>query len=186
MGPGIDRSTPAVGKRNWRWYGLVVLVPLLLIVNTRAVVLPVSGSGFSVKQAQHEAMLQTGDLEIIPGWDQQKWMLPSNRAPSVRRIVLMNAVLAPDESPLGIRKLDEIVEDHLRGGGRVIVARLYDLDRDLMPWYAMSRLGWPRKRIQELLGSYCNLPIAEIDGVKFRQLIPCPQKPVTRRDPTKR
>jgi len=185
MLPACDFSTPIWGKRNWRRYGLGVLVPLLLVVNTRAVVLPVSGSEFSEKQARHEALLRSGDLEIIPGWDQQKWMLLSDRAPDVRRIVLMNAVLAPDESPLSIRKLDDIVEDHLRSGGRVIVARLYDLDQDLMPWYALSHLGWPRNSIQGLLGSYCNRPVANIEGVKFRELIACAKKPVTHKDPTR-
>ncbi|OGP77425.1 MAG: hypothetical protein A2Z26_06890 [Deltaproteobacteria bacterium RBG_16_66_15] len=186
MVPTCECTTPSSGKRNWRWYGLVALVPLLFIVNTRAVVLPASGSEFSRKQDQHEAILRSGDLEIIPGWDQQKWMLLSDRAPNVRRIVLMNAVLAPDESPLSIRMLHEIVEGHLRSGGRVIVARLYDPDQDLMPWYALSHLGWPRKSIQGLLESYCNRPIAEIEGVKFRQLFACSEKPVTRRDQTKR
>jgi hypothetical protein len=75
----------------------------------------------------------------------------------------MNAALAPYGSPDSIEKLDEIVGNHIRNGKRVIVARLYDLDQDIMPWYALKELGWPRKKIQNLLSAYCNRPVAEID-----------------------
>jgi hypothetical protein len=174
VSPASSNEGFSWGHRNWRWYALIALVPMLFIVNTRAVVLPVSGSGFFIKQAQHEEILRNGDLEIIPGWDEQKWMMLSNGAPSIQRIALMNAVLVPEGSPNHIKKLDYIVASHMRKGGRVIVARLYDLDQDLMPWYSLKKLGWPRKKIQELLGLYCNRPLAEIDGVKFRELYVCP------------
>ena len=174
VSPASRNEGFSLGHRNWRWYAFIALVSMLFIVNTRAIVLPVSGSGFLLKQAQHEKLLRSGDLEIIPGWDEQKWMMLSNGAPSVQRIALMNAALEPEGSPKHIKKLDDIVASHLRRGGRVIVARLYDLDQDLLPWYSLKKLGWPRKIIQGLLASYCNRPLAEINGVKFRELYLCP------------
>ena len=172
--PHDENNVPSSGRNKWGWYLIIALVPLLVLVNTRTVVLPVTGSEYSVNQARHEALFRNGDLEIIPGWDSQKWMMSSKDAPAVRKIGLMNAALAPEDSPDSIKKLDDIVGNHIRNGQRVIVARLYDLDHDLMPWYALKEIGWPRKKIQGLLSAYCNRPIAVIDGVTFRQLYACP------------
>ncbi len=73
-----------------------------------------------------------------------------------------------------ISQLPDAVEDHLAKGGRVVVARLYDLDQDPLPWYGMAAAGWPRAKIAGLLERYCHTPLATIGGVGFRKLERCP------------
>jgi hypothetical protein len=149
-------------------------VALLLLVNTVNAVLPVVASGYSEQRSAHENLLRAGDLEIITGWDQYKWMLLDERhGAGVSRVVLMNLAVAAPDADERMDRLPEIIDARLDSGGRVIVARLYDRDRDLMPWYALRQMGWPRARILEMLSGYCNRPFAEIDGVVFRELYGC-------------
>lgn len=146
---------------------------LAFVVNTLNILIPQADKEFENKRAAHEEMLKSGDLQVIPGWDQQRWMALSGRAPSIDRIVLMNAALGYGNESGDMSNLSRMVEDRIRSGRRVIVARLYDLDTDIMPWYSLARLGWPRQEIQELLETFCNREIARIDGVVFREVYEC-------------
>ena len=170
-------STPSWGRGQWRWYALIAFVPALLIVNTLTVVQPMSDRGFYVKRQQHDELVRAGDLEIIPGWDQRKWMQLGEGAPGVRKVVLMNMAVAKEGTPAHIRRVPELVDAQLNSGGRVLVARLYDKDHDLMPWYALAEMGWPRQKIQDLLSGFCHKPIAEIDDVIFHEMYRCEGAP---------
>jgi hypothetical protein len=175
-------SEPILGRRGstslwtpgqWRWNALCVLVVLLLVVNTSNAIVPMAARDFHDKQSQHTAMLRDGDLEVFPGWDQQKWIMLGDGAPNVQRLVLMNMAVAGMGSGQEIQRLPEIVESHLRRGSRVIVARVFDLDEDLMPWYGLRDTGWPRARIQSLLAQFCNRKLEQIGSVVFRELYLC-------------
>lgn len=158
---------------SWRWKGIAVFVTLLLAVNTVNLIVPLADRSYFEKQSRYGRILREGDLQIIPGWDQQKWMILSKEAPKVRRLILMNMALAGSKSGEEMRRLPEIVDSQLRGGGRVIVARLFDLDEDIMPWYGLQRMGWSRGRIQDLLSPFCNRKIDQIDSVVFREIYIC-------------
>jgi hypothetical protein len=49
------------------------------------------------------------------------------------------------------------------------------MDHDLMPWYALAEMGWPREKIQQLLSGYCHQPIGKVSDVVFHELRRCPQ-----------
>ncbi|MDY6945769.1 MAG: hypothetical protein SXG53_08630 [Pseudomonadota bacterium] len=185
MGQGVmpqvtfasDVTEPSWGRGRWRWYALIAFVPALLIVNTLTVVQPMSDRSFFVKRQQHDELVRAGDLEIIPGWDQRKWMQLSETAPGVRKVVLMNMALAQQSAPEHISHVPEMIDAQLNSGGRVLVARLYDKDSDLMPWYALAEMGWPRQKIQELLAGFCHRPIAQIGDVVFQEIYRCEGAP---------
>ena len=158
---------------NWRWTALAVFVCLLLIVNTINLIVPLAASDYYQKQSRHAAMLRDGDLEILPGWDLQKWMMLNKEGPNVRRFFLMNMALAATGSGEEMQRLPEIVESHLHSGGRVIVARVFDLDEDLSPWYGLRDAGWSREKIIDLLAPFCNRKIDQIGSVVFRELYIC-------------
>jgi hypothetical protein len=193
MGQGVmpqvtfanDLAAPSWGSKDWRRYALMAFVPALLIVNTVTVVEPMSDRAFLVKRQQHDSLVRAGDLEIIPGWDQRKWMQLSEDAPGVRKLVLMNMALAKEDAPQHISRVPEMIEAQLNSGGRVLVARVYDKDHDLMPWYALAEMGWPRQKIQQLLSGFCHRPIATIDDVVFHELYRCESPPQTSTRPDK-
>jgi hypothetical protein len=171
--PHIQSNPGAVSliePQSWRYKAFATLAILLFIVNTANAIVPLSWSSFSENQQQHAAMLRPGDLEIVPGWDQQKWMAVDDRG-TTRKLMLMNMAL-PGASP-NIAALPSIIDKQLRSNGRVIVARLYDKDDDMMPWYSLADLGWPRAKIQSLLAGYCTQPLQVIDDVVFRELKAC-------------
>lgn len=170
-------ATPSWGRGRWRWYALLAFVPALLIVNTVTVVQPMSDRSFFVHRQQHDELVQAGDLEIVPGWDQRKWMQLSEERADVRKLVLMNMALSKEGTPEHIERVPEMVDAHLNGGGRVLVARLYDKDHDLMPWYALAEMGWPRQKIQQLLSGFCHRKIAAIGDVVFHEMYRCEGAP---------
>ena len=173
--PAPAGSAPAAGEPlptgGWRFRSLTALVALLLVVNTLTAVVPVSSSAYENNQRRHTAMLREGDLEIVPGWDQQKWMAVED-GPQVRKLLIMNMALSSTESP---EQLPAIIDEQLARGGRVIVGRVFDKDEDLMPWYSLADRRWPRAKIQKLLSRYCTKPLADIDGIVFRELYACAQ-----------
>lgn len=179
-----DLATPSWGRGHWHWYALLAFVPALLIVNTATVVQPMSDRAFLEKQRQHGELLRAGDLEIVPGWDQLKWM-QLEQTDGVRKLVLMNMALAKEGTPAHIERAPAEIEAQLSRGGRVVVARLYDKDHDLMPWYALAEMGWPRQKIQQLLSGFCHRPIATIDDVVFHELYRCEAQPRTSTTPDK-
>ncbi|MBM0106223.1 hypothetical protein JM946_15935 [Steroidobacter sp. S1-65] len=178
-------ATPSWGRRQWRRFALMAFVPALLVVNTATAVQPMSDRSFLEKQRQHAELLHPGDMEIIPGWDQRKWMQLGEEAGNVRKLVLMNMALAKEGTPEHISRAPEQIEAQLNAGGRVIVARLYDKDHDLMPWYALAEMGWPRQRIQQLLSGFCHRPVATIGDVVFHELHRCDSRPQTSTTPDK-
>ncbi|MBC7984886.1 MAG: hypothetical protein H7Y02_13650 [Candidatus Obscuribacterales bacterium] len=161
------------GRKEWRLYGLILVVALLLIINTLNAALPMATDEASTRQRKHEALLRDGDLEISPGWDQQKWITTDENGPEVRKLLLMNMAIAPSGSAEEIAKLPQIVAAQLESGGRVVVVRLFDPDEDLMPWYGLAEIGWPRARILATLDKFCNRPLDDIDGFVFREIYVC-------------
>ena len=159
---------------RWVWPAAGAASALLLILNTYQVVVPQSAAYFERYRLEHARLLRDGDLEILPGWDSQKWMgLDSHDGRDISSLVLMNMATAP----LGaahISQLSAAVEQHLTEGGRVVVARLFDLDHDPLPWYGIAAAGWPRSKIADLLAGYCHKPLATIGRVGFRVLERCP------------
>jgi hypothetical protein len=154
---------------------LGILCSLLLIVNTLNAVMPGSDTEYAKRKRAHASLFNDGDMEILPGWDRQKWLSFDSDGPDVERLMLMNMVLAGPESNSRIEDLPDLVHRQLSGGGRVFAARVYELDNDLMPWYALHDAGWSRSRIKLLLAQFCRRRAAEIDGVVFHELYLCGQ-----------
>jgi len=92
----------------------------------------------------------------------------------------MDLALKPADDFAAMRALPARLEQHLATGRRVVVARLFDLDRTVRPWEQLARLRWPRKRIQALLDGFATQPIGEVDGVVFRTLTARPGADQTR------
>jgi hypothetical protein len=78
-----------------------------------------------------------------------------------------------NNDPQHISNLPQIIENHLSAGKRVVVARLYNKDSESNPWYNLSRMGWPRAKIQKMLENYCNREINRIEDVVFHELYVC-------------
>lgn len=171
------RSAAGARLEWWRAVLLSVFGGVLLIVNTVTAVVPGANRSFSANQVRHAAMLRTGDLEIVPGWDRQKWMMLPEGSAKVERIVLVNLAVSAMGSDEQMARLPKIVQSHLDGGHRVVVARLFDVDHDLMPWYSLRDLGWPRDRLQSLFDNFCTRPLSVIDGVVFREVVSCDRGP---------
>lgn len=167
-------SAPRFGMTQTRSTLVLGIFALsMLALNTFQTVMPISRKDIDEHRGQHQALIREGDLEVITGWDRYKWMMSDHSDPAKDRLLLMNMTFLNDDDPAHISKLPEIVDRHLETGGRVIVARLYALDRESNPWYGLATNGWPRKRIQELLSDFCVRPLATIDDVGFHQLSRC-------------
>lgn len=177
---GVARQlSPESSGQRWResrWiaWTAVAAVAALMLVNTVQGAVPLSWVDVDGRQAQHLAILRDGDLEIVPGWDGYG-LMDAAAGPQVERLTLMNMALERPESPRHISRLPSLVADHLASGKRVVVARLYDKDRDVNPWVGLSRMGWSRGRIQGLLSQYCRELIGSVDDVVLRSLTACPQ-----------
>jgi len=164
-----DKPRPA----RWKLLTLALAVPALLAVNTLQTVLPVSRTDTESRRAAHMALLRHGDVEIIPGWDGYAWLDLDPAGPRVERLSLMEMALQSETSDRHIRHLPDIIAPHLGQGRRVIVGRLYDKDHGINPWTGLTRLGWPRSRIQALLARYCGKEIGAVGDVVFRELAEC-------------
>lgn len=178
-GEPSERMQENWGRKRWKFQVLTITVPALLIVNTLQTVVPVSLVDMEARRAEHQALLRDGDVEIIPGWDGHGWMQLDPGGPSVERISLMDMALQAGTSDRHIQRLPHIVADHIAHGRRIIVARLYDRDHGLNPWYGLSRLGWPRTRIQALLSNYCQKETGKVGDVVFREIFVCQRKATT-------
>lgn len=150
-----------------------IAVACLLVLNTSQTILPLARADIETNSARHRALLQEGDLEIVPGWDNYKWMMQEGADAATRKLLLMNLALEAKDSPRHISRLADLVRTHLRTGQRVVVGRLYDLDRESNPWYGLADLGWPRKKIQAVLGEFCSRRLGTIDDVGFHELYIC-------------
>lgn len=150
-----------------------LLVSLVLLLNTFQTIIPVAWADMDGHQARHSAMLDDIDLEIIPGWDNYKWMMQSQTGQSTEKLLLMNMALKAEDDEQHISHLGNVVDMHLSRGARVVVGRLYALDRESNPWYGLADLGWPRDRIKMLLENFCRRPIIVIDDVSFHEIYNC-------------
>ena len=72
---------------------------------------------------------------------------------------------------LGLESLTDKIDGHLEQGGRVIVARLYDLDENPRPWVQLKKLGMSRKQIKNTLAKYDHRKVGNINGVVFHELV---------------
>lgn len=161
------------GPRRWKFWVLALSVPGLLVVNTLQTVVPVSWTDLEAKNAKYFSLLNGGDLEIAPGWDGYGWMRRDSGGPHTERLTLMHMALLKKNDTQHIQNLPTIVANHLSRGNRVVIARLYDKDHGINPWYGLARLGWPREKIQALLSGYCHREIGKVDDVVYRQVFVC-------------
>lgn len=169
--PGTGKPVRTLG--NPARAAAMAFVALLFAVNTVNAVVPVSLTDVDGMSRAHRALLREGDLEILPGWDQQKWIFV-DKAEGISQFVLMNA--AAFNKGARIRELPAVVDAQLQAGKRVIVARLYDRDPDMMPWYSLEKSGWPRAKLQELLAAHCNRVLGRVADITFRELYLCEPK----------
>jgi hypothetical protein len=149
---------------------LPVLVGALLILNTNMEVAPKALVDVEELTRRHRNLVQGGDLELIPGRDGFRWIAADASFPAIEQVNLMNAALAPREDPQHISQLAARVERHLAAGGRVIVARVYQRDKEPGPWDNLRKLGWPRERIQQEFSRLQVRELEEIGGVTFHEL----------------
>jgi hypothetical protein len=145
-------------------------VTVMGTLNSAQEILPSSGAVAERQIAAHRMLLRDGDLEVVPGWDSQRWLRLDPSFPAVRQVNLMTTALLPPDDPAHISRLDEVLTAHLRTGGRVVIARLYDLDSDPRPWDQMRKLGWPRESVQASLTRFQTIPLGRIRDVRFREL----------------
>lgn len=169
---GADRM--AAANTGWvRQPGLLllfVLAPTLLLANTLQEVAPKAFQDMEGYAAQHRAMLREGDLEIIPGWDDVRWIGLDNSFPRIKQVNLMTVAMLPKTSPDYISQLFPEIEAQLQKGGRVIIARVFDKDEDPRPWDQLRKLGWSRDRLQQQLSRYEARPLTTIGSTTFREL----------------
>lgn len=85
----------------------------------------------------------------------------------------MNMALKSENDEGHIKFIPLYIKRHLEMGKRVIVGRLYGLDRESNPWYGLSDLGWSRAKIKTLLSDFCHSEVAKIDDVVFHEIKSC-------------
>jgi hypothetical protein len=162
-------ATSAVTRQSGLWL-LFVLAPTLLLANTLQEVAPKAFQDIEAHAAQHRALLREGDLEIIPGWDDVRWIGLDGSNPRITQVNLMTTAMLPASNPGHIATLFPAVESHLKAGGRVIIARVYDKDQDPRPWDQLRKLGWSREKLQQQFSRYEVRPLATIGDTVFREL----------------
>jgi hypothetical protein len=145
-------------------------VAFLLAANTAFVVAPLTCVDLEGARAAHRDLSSPGMVEIYPGWDRVTHLFTPADDEHVRRIALLDVALQRDPQGARMEDLPGIVEEALRDGRRVVVARLYDRDRFPDPWEHLDRLDWPRARISALLERFPAREVARIDGLVFREL----------------
>ncbi len=170
-----DTTSSTSKFKRWKPGLIAICVVSLLVLNTRQTVMPLSLVDIKANHEKHQSLFQQGDLEIIPGWDNYKWMMQAKdeTSKSINKLLLMNMALKAKENDQHISKLPQIVSSYLQTGKRVIVGRLYEHDRESNPWYGLADLGWSRSRIQDLLSNYCTRRITTIDDVAFDEVYNC-------------
>lgn len=179
LGAGIGSAdlSPALpdntGRHRWKLPLLTFTVFSLLILNTMQTVMPVATDRLEQYRSKHEQLLNPGDLEIVPGWDNYKWMMQTGSNHQISKLLLMNMALKSPQHEMHIKHLPQYVTRHLESGHRVIVGRLYERDRESNPWYGLADLGWPRSKIQNLLSAFCQTRLGVIDDVVFYKLDHC-------------
>ena len=164
------RRRPVPGGAWWTW-ATTAAVALLAVVNIQAVLVPRAFMDIESRHAAFRALLRPGDLIVTTGWDDMAWLQvdPGER---LERLQLMDLVLRSRKGDPALEALPARARAHVAGGGRVIVARLFDRDREGRPWEDLDRLRWPRPRLQGLFKDFEAVPIGRVDAVVFRELRP--------------
>jgi hypothetical protein len=152
-------------------WGIRILVLLIAIVNTLQHAYPLAFANLEQKTIAHERLLKPGDLEIITGWDELRWLSVEENSLGIERVILMSAALGNDPRLTSPGNLSEMIEKHLKSGNRVIVARLFEKDHTPRPWDQLAKLGWSRKQLIKSLSTFEHREIARIDDVVFHELI---------------
>jgi hypothetical protein len=159
---------PRRGVTLRRW-ALPILAVLLAWTNTMSVAVPRAYADIEGKRERLQQLLRPTDLVITPGWDGQVW-LTASESRGRDRVVLMDLALRSRAGEKGMEELPTRIREHLAGGHRVIVARVFDLDREGRPWEEMARLRWPRNRVKTLLSEFDHSVIGQVDHVVLRNL----------------
>ena len=146
---------------------LAVFVSFVLIQNTTQAIIPKAFIDTQALGEQHEALIKEYALEIIPGWDGIRWLGLQKEVTGIEQVTLMDVGLSKD----GAESLTDKIDGHLEQGGRVIVARLYDLDENPRPWVQLKKLGMSRKQIKKTLEKYDQRKVGSINGVVFHELV---------------
>jgi hypothetical protein len=171
----IGRTAADAPGRIPAWFQkpitLAAIVALLALANTVSVVVPRAFARVERKHDELMRLLKPGDLFITTGWDQLVWMTP-DASSGVERVTLMELALSARGGRRELEALPQRVREHLAANGRVVVARVFDLDREPRPWEQLARLHWPRARIQELFAPFETRPIGRIATVVFREVRP--------------
>jgi hypothetical protein len=150
--------------------GLAVVVALLALANTTSV----AGHRAFVRAEEHRGellrLLRPGDLVVTTGWDDLVWLSWGAGAP-YERVALMDLALKgkPGEGPM--TDLPARLRTHLASGRRVVVARVYDRDREARPWEQLAKLKWSRARVIQLLEPFAHKPLGQIGSVKLHELV---------------
>ena len=168
---GAPAATPAPAWRRRPAIALWAITALFALVNTGTVALFRS---FTAVEANHAALLRAlrpGDVMITTGWDDIVWLAWDDGAP-YERITLMPLALQGKTDSAEMQRLPERVRAHLADGRRVLVARVFDRDREARPWEQMARLGWPRQRVVGLLSRFSRRSVLEIASVHIHELGP--------------
>ncbi|MET0027704.1 MAG: hypothetical protein ABW101_08710 [Candidatus Thiodiazotropha sp.] len=153
---------------------LMVSMPIIaLALSTIQIAVPSAFFDMERGIKLHNQIIRDGDLEITTGWDKYQWMKEEAVDAEFDRLLLMNMATKDKNDPENISNLPKFIDKHLSEGKRVIVARLYNKDSDSNPWYNLSRMGWPRLKIQQMLSNYCNQEINRIDDVVFHEIYVC-------------
>jgi len=163
------------GSRGLPWShgAFVVSVLLLSVGNTLSVAAPRAFNDTAAFSASFQTLLTDGDLLITTGWDDLSWVVPRERS-QVKRVLLMELAMQQYKDHHSLDDLPATVDAQLRQGGRVLLARVYDKDHEGRPWEQLTKLGWPRHRIQALFSSFDNRVVGTVGGVVIRQLEPRP------------
>jgi len=158
-------------RRAWWTWATTAAVALLAVVNIQAVLVPRAFMDIESRHAAFRALLRPGDLIVTTGWDDMAWLQvdPGER---LERVQLMDLVLRSRKGDPDLEALPARARAHVAGGGRVIVARLFDRDREGRPWEDLDRLRWPRPRLQGLFKDFEAVPIGRVDAVVLRELRP--------------
>ena len=146
---------------------LTIFVSFVLIQNTMQAIVPKAFIDTEALSQRHKVLIEGYAVEIIPGWDGIRWLGLKKEITGIEQVTLMDISLSGD----GAESLTDKIDGYLEQGGRVIVARLYDLDENPRPWVQLKKLGMSRKQIKKTLEKYDHRKVGSINGVVFYELV---------------
>ena len=165
----VSESKVAVSR--YRFALMALLVPVLWVFNFAQEVMPRTFVDLPGLAAQHDKLLRSGDLEVFPGWDDIRWIQGPGGGLDVTQVSLMQGALNAKREPEVLERLAARIEAHLRSGQRVLIARVYDLDREARPWDQLRKLGWSRDQLKKTFARFDTRVIGTVDDIVFREFI---------------